>query len=152
MMGRFCPSCMRSEMGRRLESGEINLVAAQLQLEREHQNKITFTPEAGLDPQVDVALTGSRLRYLIKGRASQWQDHIVLTSTGSRSQTGPGAGGTLGCADVSFPFKVSSLMRNLAAGLTCKESSISAVSSFPQRSACGLSWLMPSFVRPLHDT
>lgn len=82
-------------MGRRLESGEINLVAAQLQLEREHQNKITFTPEAGLDPRVDVALTGSRLRYLIKGRASQWQDHIVLTSTGSRSQTGPGAGGML---------------------------------------------------------
>ena len=74
----------------RLEGGEINLVATQLQLEREHPNRLVFTPEAGLDPTVDVALAGSRLRAVIKGRASAWQDHIVLTSAGSRSQAAAG--------------------------------------------------------------
>lgn len=75
---------------RRLEGGEINLVATQLQLEREHPNQLVFTPEAGLDPTVDIALTGSRLRALIKGRASAWQDNVTLTSTASRSQTAVG--------------------------------------------------------------
>ena len=55
-------------------------------------------PEAGLDPAVDVVLTGSRLRAHINGRASAWQDHIVLTS-GPRSNT-TAAGGAHGRAHV----------------------------------------------------
>jgi len=75
----------------RLEGGEINLVATQLQLDREHPNRLVFSSEAGLDPAVDVVLTGSRLRAHINGRASAWQDHIVLTS-GPRSNTTAAAG------------------------------------------------------------
>jgi len=66
-------------------------VATQLQLDREHPNRLVFSSEAGLDPAVDVVLTGSRLRAHINGRASAWQDHIVLTS-GPRSNTTAAAG------------------------------------------------------------
>lgn len=75
----------------RLQGGEVNLVATQLQLDREHPNRLVFSPEAGLDPAVDVVLAGSRLRAHINGRASAWQDHIVLTS-GPRSNAPAGAG------------------------------------------------------------
>jgi hypothetical protein len=69
-------------------------VATQLQLDREHPNRLVFSPEAGLDPAVDVVLAGSRLRAHINGRASAWQDHIVLTS-GPRSNAPAGAGAPL---------------------------------------------------------
>ena len=69
-------------------------MATQLQLDREHPNRLVFSPEAGLDPAVDVVLAGSRLRAHINGRASAWQDHIVLTS-GPRSNAPAGAGAPL---------------------------------------------------------
>lgn len=120
----------------RLEGGEINLVATQLQLEREHPNQLVFSPEAGLDPTVDVALTGSRLRALIKGRASAWQDHITLTSIGSRSQTAAGGEGaeTLDAAEAARIFE-----GQLAGALLAEDGQL-ALSSLASHT---LSTLMP---------
>ena len=58
---------------------QVNLVATQLTLDREHPNRLEFVPEHGLDPNIDMALRGANLRALIQGRASSWQDHLILT-------------------------------------------------------------------------
>ena len=50
-------------------------------VEREHANRLVFSPGAGLDPHVDLALAGAQLRALVQGRASAWQQHITLTPT-----------------------------------------------------------------------
>jgi len=69
----------------RLEGGDINLVAAHLHLDREHPNRLVFGPEAGLDPMLDVVLVGSELRVLINGRASNWLNNVVITSSRTRA-------------------------------------------------------------------
>lgn len=67
-----------------LPSGDVNLVATQLTLDREHANAITFAPPggapgeaagaaapdaaAGVDPLIDLVLTGSDLRLTIQVR------------------------------------------------------------------------------------
>jgi hypothetical protein len=79
----------------RLEGGVLNLVATQFRLERDHPNSITFTPEAGLDPLLDLGLSSSELRVAISGRASAWQEHLSLTATGPAA-AGPSAGGVVG--------------------------------------------------------
>lgn len=50
----------------RLPSGDVNLVATQLALDREHANLITFQAEQGLDPVVDLVMTGGDLRVAIQ--------------------------------------------------------------------------------------
>ena len=51
----------------RLPSGDVNLVATQLALDREHANLITFQSEqTGLDPLVDLVMNGGDLRVAIK--------------------------------------------------------------------------------------
>lgn len=56
----------------RLPSGDVNLVATQLALDREHANLITFTSESGLDPLVDLVMSGGDLRVAIQvGSASR---------------------------------------------------------------------------------
>jgi hypothetical protein len=57
----------------RLLGGEVNLVATQLELNRDHHNTVVFGAAgapAGLDPMVDVVLTGGDVRVTITGRAS----------------------------------------------------------------------------------
>lgn len=66
----------------KLEGGVLNLVATQFRLEREHPNTITFTPEAGLDPTLQLAMSSNELRAVISGRASTWQENLSLTATG----------------------------------------------------------------------
>lgn len=57
----------------RLPSGDVNLVATQLALDREHANLITFTSESGLDPLVDLVMSGGDLRVAIQvGKAGCW--------------------------------------------------------------------------------
>lgn len=78
---------------------QVNLVATQLTLDREHPNCLEFVPEHGLDPNINMALRGANLRALIQGRASSWQDHLILTPLA-------GSGGALSscltlCGDVS---------------------------------------------------
>lgn len=41
----------------------------------------------GLDPTVDLSFLGADLKMIIQGRASSWQDHLVLTYSGSKAGT-----------------------------------------------------------------
>lgn len=38
-----------------LDSGEVNLLATQLSLDRDHRNRISFVDEQGLDPNLDIS-------------------------------------------------------------------------------------------------
>ncbi|XP_052185056.1 protein TIC236, chloroplastic isoform X2 [Diospyros lotus] len=68
------------------ENGDINLVATQVRLKREHLNVAKFEPDYGLDPMLDLALVGSEWQFRIQSRASNWQDKLVVTSTRSVEQ------------------------------------------------------------------
>ncbi|KAE8713963.1 EMB2410 protein [Hibiscus syriacus] len=68
------------------ENGDVNLVATQVRLKREHLNLAKFEPEHGLDPMLDLALVGSEWQFRIQSRASNWQDKLVVTSTHSVEQ------------------------------------------------------------------
>ncbi|XP_057423582.1 protein TIC236, chloroplastic-like [Lotus japonicus] len=68
------------------ENGEVDLVATQVRLKREHLNIAKFEPEYGLDPMLDLVLVGSEWQFRIQGRASNWQDKLVVTSTRSVEQ------------------------------------------------------------------
>jgi hypothetical protein len=78
----------------RLPGGDVNLVAAQLELDREHVNTLTFGgpgAPSGADPLVDVVLSSGDLRVTVQGRASEWADHLVMQSV-----SGASAGGDAG--------------------------------------------------------
>ncbi|CAA0810610.1 embryo defective 2410 [Striga hermonthica] len=68
------------------ENGDVNLVATQVRLKREHLNIAKFEPENGLDPMLDLALVGSEWQFRIQSRASKWQEKLVVTSTRSVEQ------------------------------------------------------------------
>lgn len=68
------------------DNGDVNLLATQVRLKREHLNIATFEPENGLDPMLDLALVGSEWQIRIQSRASKWQDKLVVTSTRSGEQ------------------------------------------------------------------
>uniref|UniRef100_A0A6N2NHD1 Translocation and assembly module TamB C-terminal domain-containing protein n=1 Tax=Salix viminalis TaxID=40686 RepID=A0A6N2NHD1_SALVM len=63
------------------ENGDVNLVATQVRLKREHLNIAKFEPEHGLDPMLDLVLVGSEWQFKIQSRASNWQDKLVVTSS-----------------------------------------------------------------------
>ncbi|KAH6835833.1 embryo defective 2410 [Perilla frutescens var. hirtella] len=68
------------------ENGDVNLVATQVRLKREHLNVAKFEPDNGLDPTLDLALVGSEWQFRIQSRASKWQEKLVVTSTRSVEQ------------------------------------------------------------------
>ncbi|KAJ4826152.1 hypothetical protein Tsubulata_022923 [Turnera subulata] len=68
------------------ENGDVNLVATQVRLKREHLNIAKFEPEHGLDPMLDLVLVGSEWQFKIQSRASSWQEKLVVTSTRSVEQ------------------------------------------------------------------
>ncbi|KAL3844129.1 hypothetical protein ACJIZ3_001532 [Penstemon smallii] len=68
------------------ENGDVNLVATQVRLKREHLNIAKFEPDNGLDPTLDLALVGSEWQFRIQSRASKWQEKLVVTSTRSVEQ------------------------------------------------------------------
>jgi hypothetical protein len=72
----------------RLLSGEVNLVAAQLELERDHANVLTFVGGSGslpgVDPLVDLVLKSGELQVAVRGRASEWADHVVMQMVGGK--------------------------------------------------------------------
>lgn len=57
-----------------------------MRLKREHLNIAKFEPDNGLDPTLDLALVGSEWQFRIQGRASKWQEKLVVTSTRSVEQ------------------------------------------------------------------
>lgn len=58
----------------------------QVRLKQEHLNIAKFEPEHGLDPMLDLVLVGSEWQFRIQSRARNWQDKLVVTSTGSVEQ------------------------------------------------------------------
>lgn len=68
------------------ENGDVNLVATQVRLKREHLNIAKFEADNGLDPMLDLALVGSEWQFRIQSRATKWQDNLVVTSTRSVEQ------------------------------------------------------------------
>ncbi len=42
---------------------QVNLVATQLVLDREHPNRIVFSPNRGLDPLLDLRLRGAQVIF-----------------------------------------------------------------------------------------
>jgi hypothetical protein len=75
-----CPACgacfwvqVRVQGSLRLPSGDVNLVATQLALDRDHANLITFQQEqSGIDPLVDLVMSGGDLRVAIKVGRGWW--------------------------------------------------------------------------------
>ena len=67
------------------ESGEVNLVATQLRLSREHANRAKFEPGRGIDPLLDLKLVGADTQMTLAGPASRWQDHITVAPLGRAS-------------------------------------------------------------------
>ncbi|KAL3160063.1 hypothetical protein ABBQ38_009778 [Trebouxia sp. C0009 RCD-2024] len=72
----------------KLDSGEVNLVATQLVLDREHPNRLVFEEGQGLDPNINLKFRGPNLRALIQGKASTWQSHLTLTPAGGSGGEG----------------------------------------------------------------
>ncbi|KAF6175245.1 hypothetical protein GIB67_030463 [Kingdonia uniflora] len=80
------PKCIKPKGVLTFDNGDVNLVATQVRLKREHLNIAKFEPDLGLDPILDLALVGSEWQLRIQGRASSWQDNLVVTSTRSVEQ------------------------------------------------------------------
>ncbi|KAI5403590.1 protein TIC236, chloroplastic [Lathyrus oleraceus] len=70
------PKCITPRGILVFENGEVELLATQVRLKREHLNIAKFEPEYGLDPMLDLALVGSQFQYRIQGRASNWQGSV----------------------------------------------------------------------------
>ncbi|KAH1252909.1 hypothetical protein GmHk_04G009734 [Glycine max] len=70
------PKCIKPRGTLTFENGEVDLVAMQVRLKREHLNVARFEPDNGLDPMLDLTLVGSERQYRIHRRASNWQDFV----------------------------------------------------------------------------
>ncbi|KAK8938369.1 hypothetical protein KSP39_PZI010980 [Platanthera zijinensis] len=68
------------------ENGDVNLVATQVRLKRDHLNIAKFEPDLGLDPVLDLVLVGSEWQFNIQSRSSSWQDNLIVKSTRSVDQ------------------------------------------------------------------
>lgn len=80
------PKLIRPKGSLTFENGDVNLVATQVRLKRDHINVAKFEPDLGLDPTLDLALVGSDWQFRIQGPASKWQDNLVVTTTRSVDQ------------------------------------------------------------------
>jgi hypothetical protein len=96
------PDAVSVEGVLRLPGGDVNLVAAQLELDREHDNTLTFGSEGvGVDPMVDVVLTSGDLRLSVRGRASEWADHLVMQNVGAGASGAGDAGEQLDATEAA---------------------------------------------------
>lgn len=84
------------------DRGDVNLVATQVRLDRDHPNRVVFSPDKGLDPFVDMAFLGTDLRALIQGPASRWTDSLTLTSS---AQVTPSEGDTISPSEAARIFE-----------------------------------------------
>ncbi|XP_072998908.1 protein SUBSTANDARD STARCH GRAIN 4, chloroplastic isoform X1 [Typha latifolia] len=84
--GMAHPKCIRPKGILTFENGDVNLVATQVRLKRDHLNIAKFEPDLGLDPILDLVLVGSEWQFRIQSRASTWQDKLLVTSTRSVDQ------------------------------------------------------------------
>lgn len=75
-----------------LDGGEVNLLATQLVLDREHANRVVFDGGPGADPSLDLALRGAGVRAAVVGRASAWRQGLTLTTGAGGAAAGGGGG------------------------------------------------------------
>lgn len=68
------------------ENGDVNLVATQVRLNRDHPNRAKFEPDQGFDPNIDLALVGVDWQIKVQGLASNWQGNLVVTSNRTGEQ------------------------------------------------------------------
>ena len=93
LFGPATPKGVGVEGVLKLLGGDINLVAAQLELDREHVNTIVFSGEPGIsaiDPIVDVVLASGDVKVAVLGKASEWAEHLSMRSTAGTSASGDG--------------------------------------------------------------
>ena len=95
VVGAADPARLRPSGVVTFDSGDVNLLATQVHLNREHPNRAIFVPEQGLDPTLDVSLVGADLRVLIQGRASAWQESLTITAAAPGRGAGSGEGVSL---------------------------------------------------------
>jgi hypothetical protein len=62
------PALLRPSGAIEFTSGEVNLVATQVRLNRDHANRAVLVPEHGLDPTLDVSLLGTDWQIDVKVR------------------------------------------------------------------------------------
>lgn len=64
----------------KLLSGEVNLLATQLRLDRDHDNVVEFANGKLFDPNIDVSLVGADLKARVKGIAmlNQWHAQSIV--------------------------------------------------------------------------
>ncbi|XP_020578997.1 uncharacterized protein LOC110023769 isoform X2 [Phalaenopsis equestris] len=84
--GIACPQYVKPKGVLMFENGDVNLVATQVRLKRDHLNIAKFEPDLGLDPILDLILVGSEYQFRIQSRASSWQDNLLIISTRSVDQ------------------------------------------------------------------
>ena len=100
--GAVNANAIRPNGSLQFDRGDVNLVATQIRLDRDHPNRVVFSPEKGLDPHVDMAFLGTDLRALIQGPASRWTDNLTLTSS---AQATPGEGDTISPSEAARIFE-----------------------------------------------
>ena len=83
LSGYATPALVQPRGTLEFESGDVNLVATQVRLNRDHANRVKFEPEQGMDPTLDLKLVGPDFQLKIQGRATSWQDCVVMTSNRS---------------------------------------------------------------------
>ncbi|KAK9804274.1 hypothetical protein WJX72_004315 [[Myrmecia] bisecta] len=127
--GPATPGRMRVAGTIHLDGGEVNLVATQMVLDREHPNRLTFSPDSGLDPSLDLSFRGAQVRALIQGRASDWQKHLVLSPT-------KGSGGE--GAEALDPSEAAKLFEGQLANALVAEDGQLALSNLAASAAHGL--------------
>lgn len=62
------------------KQGSLIFFCLQVRVKRDHPNRAKFEPDQGLDPTLDLALVGADWQLKVQGRASNWQDNLVVTS------------------------------------------------------------------------
>lgn len=98
----------------KLSSGDVNFIATQLLLDRNHTNTVIFRDEpsssntgsSSIDPIVDLAFNAGDLQLTIQGRASEWQDHLQLKAFKGGGGGGTGETGTGEALDAADAAKI----------------------------------------------
>ena len=123
-----------------LDNGEINLLATQLVLDREHANRVLFDGGPALDPTLDLALRGAGVRASVSGcRASGWRQGLVLTpSAGVAGPAGGGGGEAAAGRELAAPDAARLFEAALARALVAADGQSLALSSLAASAAAGL--------------
>jgi hypothetical protein len=133
------PDSLRVRGAISLDNGEINLLATQLVLDREHANRVLFDGGPALDPTLDLALRGAGVRASVSGcRASGWRQGLVLTPSAGVAGPAGGGGGEAAGRELAAPDAARLFEAALARALVAADGQSLALSSLAASAAAGL--------------